>query len=81
MEKKNRMAVLLNKTAVEPSKVEQIAAAVHGTGNVLVKESKEKTKRVSLDTPISTYKKAKNKSVDLGMTLKDYLLMLIEKDV
>ena len=79
MEKKNRMAELLNKTAIEPSKVEQIAAAVHGT--IPPKESKEKTKRVSLDTPISTYKKAKNKSVDLGMTLKDYLLMLIEQDV
>ncbi len=77
MEKKNRMAELLNKTAVEPSRVEQITAAVHGNAAA----TKEKTKRVSLDTPLSTYKKAKNKSVDLGMTLKDYLLMLIEKDV
>ena len=76
MEKKNRMAELLNKTSVETHKVEQIAAAVHG-GNAA---QSEKTKRVSLDTPLSLYKKAKNKSVDLGMTMKDYLLMLIEKD-
>ena len=77
MEKKNRMAELLNKSTIEPSKVEQITAAVHGNATI----TKEKTKRVSLDTPLSMYKKAKNKSVDLGMTLKDYLLMLIEKDV
>jgi hypothetical protein len=76
MEKKNRMAELLNKTAVETNRVEQIAAAVHGNS-----APKEKTKRVSLDTPLSVYKKAKNKSVDLGLTMKDYLLMLIEKDV
>lgn len=76
MEKKNRMAELLNKTTIETNKVEQIAAAVHGKS-----VQAEKTKRVSLDTPLSIYKKAKNKSVDLGLTMKDYLLMLIEKDV
>jgi hypothetical protein len=75
MEKKNRMAELLNKATVETTKVEQIAAAVHGNAT-----RAEKTKRVSLDTPLSLYKKAKNKSVDLGLTMKDYLLMLIEKD-
>ncbi len=77
MEKKNRMAELLNKSTVETAKVEQIAAAVHGGSNAV---QTEKTKRVSLDTPLSLYKKAKNKSVDLGLTMKDYLLMLIEKD-
>lgn len=42
---------------------------------------KERTKRVTIDLPISLYKKIRSKTIEDEITLKDYFLRLSSKDL
>ncbi len=44
-------------------------------------EEKEKLVRMTIDTPESIHKKLKIRSVEKGISLRDYILKLIEKEL
>ena len=44
-------------------------------------KSKERSKRVTIDLPVSLYKRIRNKTVEEEITLKDYFTSLSEKDM
>ncbi|MEL6257322.1 MAG: hypothetical protein AAFR87_35340, partial [Bacteroidota bacterium] len=41
----------------------------------------EKVKKISVDFPISLYKRVKSKAIEEEITLKGYFLRLVEKDL
>ena len=43
--------------------------------------SKERTKRVTIDLPVSLYKRIRNKTIEEEITLKDYFMNLSEQDL
>lgn len=90
MEKKNSMLDLLKKkNTANLDLADNIAASVHQSlpiqkNNATVTETpitEEPTKRISLNTPISTYIEVKALSVKKGATLMQYILDLIEEDI
>jgi hypothetical protein len=90
MEKKNSMLDLLNKkNTANLELADNIAATVHQPfathkntpSPTAVVHDDEPTKRISLNTPISTYIAVKAQSVKKGTTLMQYILDLIEADI
>ena len=89
MEKKNAMLDLLKKkNTTNLDLADNIAASVHyATAPTLLAQSQiidpkeEPTKRISLNTPITTYIEVKALSVKRGTTLMQYILDLIEEDI
>jgi hypothetical protein len=91
MEKKNSMLDLLNKkNTANLELADNIAATVHQPfaknknitpSPTVVVNDDEPTKRISLNTPISTYIAVKAQSVKKGTTLMQYILDLIEADI
>ena len=90
MEKKNSMLDLLKKKQnANFDLVDNISATVHQAVFVplpvkeqaTAKKEEEPTKRISLNTPISTYIEVKSLSVKNGMTLMQYVLTLIDEDI
>ena len=44
-------------------------------------KSQERTKRVTIDLPVSLYKRIRNKTIEEEITLKDYFMSLSEEDL
>lgn len=56
--------------------MEKAVKSIHQT-----QKSSERNKRVTIDLPISLYKKIHGKTIEEEITLKDYFLTLAEKDL
>lgn len=59
---------LLPKTEVDTQKVDRSTAKIHG----------QRVTRVSVDLPPELYKRVKHDSFDAGMSLKAFLIQMIE---
>lgn len=57
--------------------IEQAVQLIHKTDN----KSDEATKRTTLDIPKSLHKKIAQRALDKDLSLKEYFLQLVEKDL
>lgn len=64
--------------AITTDKIDKIARTID---KVSVEDQKEKNTRITLDIPQSIYKKMKFKTFEESMTLRSYVLDLINKDL
>ena len=76
LDKVNEIAEVLNSEHGVPN-VEWVKNNV----NELQEVVKEKLVRMTIDTPESMHKALKIKSIERGISLRDYILRLIEKEL
>ena len=72
-----------DKPVTAPAKTKTSSAA-RSRKKASVKEKEvqtEKLVRLTIDTPVSMHKRLKIKSIEVGVSMRDYILRLIEKDL
>lgn len=77
----------LKRTAKDPelikSKVEKIHSDESGVAEktTIPKQKEVKLVRMTIDTPDLVHKKLKIKTIEMGVSIREYILTLIEKDL
>ena len=66
----------VRKSNIPQGSVETAVKSIHKSAN-----SQERVKRVTIDLPVSLYKRIRNKTIEEEITLKDYFMSLSEKDL
>ncbi|MEM7371774.1 MAG: hypothetical protein AAF587_24375 [Bacteroidota bacterium] len=67
---------VVKKDSLTQDSMETAVKSIHSPAN-----SKERSKRVTIDLPVSLYKRIRNKTIEEEITLKDYFMSLSEKDL
>jgi hypothetical protein len=65
----------IKRTLTPPEKTETAVKSIHQP------KPRERIKRITIDFPISTYKQVRAKTVEDEITLKEYFIGLVERDL
>ncbi|MEO0898682.1 MAG: hypothetical protein AAFY71_19875 [Bacteroidota bacterium] len=65
----------IKRTPTPSEKTEAAVKSIHKP------KPKERLKRITIDFPISTYKQIRAKTIEEEMTLKEYFIGLVERDL
>lgn len=72
---------LPKKEIVETTKAEEIATKIHAIEEPSPVVEVEPVKKTSFDFPISLYRSVKVRVAERGISMRDYIITLIEKDL
>lgn len=65
----------IKRTSTPSEKTETAVKSIHQP------KPQERIKRITIDFPISTYKQIRAKTIEEEMTLKEYFIGLVERDL
>jgi len=84
MQEELQKKVLLPKKIIQDDEVKKKVKAIEKPKKVVRKEKKTtppKLVRLTIDTPESMHRKLKIRSIESGLSMRDYVLRLIEKSL